>query len=440
MMISARTYISGVLLLTAMAASAQDTVRWDLTQCINYALEHNLTVKQAELSRAASDVTYKQSRMNVLPSLSANGSYNIMRGNAIDPVTYDKTTETSQSTSLGANASVQLFGGGQNYNQIKQNRLSLEKSELYIQEEKNSISLSIAEAYIQAIYSKENIKVAENNAATSQQQYDLAKARYERGAISRNSLADVQSQLASDQYNLISARNNLAQQILTLKQLLELEPGQEFDIVQPDISADSLIIPDKMDIYNRACEIMPEIQSGNLAIEIAEMDVKLARGNYMPSLSLSAGINTRYSDNSNGSMSSQFSDNVNENIGLNLNIPIFNKFSTRSRVQSAKIQVEQSQLNLTTTQKTLYKNIEQAWLNAISAQGELYASKLSRDASEEAYSLARQQFKLGALSTTELLNSQNTYLNAESQYLQKKFSCLLYYQLIQFYQGNEIKI
>ena len=437
-----KTLFSGSLLLISVIGQAQtDTVRWNLSECIQYAIDNNLTIKQAELSYNSAEINYNQTRASVLPSLSANSSFNIMPGqSAIDPVTYKEMTQTTQSASVGLNTSITLFSGLRTYNQIKQNKLSLEKSQLYIEEQKNSITLNIAEAYVQAIFLKENIKTSENNVTASQKQYDLAKAKYDHGALSRTSLADIQSQLASAQHNLVSAQNSLAQQILNIKQMLELEPNQEFDIIIPEISPDSLIVPNKMDIYNRAHEIMPEIKESNLAVDIAEYDVKIAQASYMPSLSASAGLNTRWSSMKDDNIATQFGDNINSSIGFNLSIPIFNKLSTRSRVATSKIQVNQSQLNLTTAEKNLYKKIEQAWTNATAAQSELISAEYSKKSAEEAYSLAQQQFQLGSLSTNELLNSQNSFLSAEVQYLQKKFSCVLYYQLIQFYMGNEIKL
>lgn len=431
--------IASCIVFTIQSMQAQtDSLVWDLTRCISYAVENNLTVKQAQLTKSASEINYRQSKNAFLPSISANGSQSFSKGSNFSDGEYKETSYNS--TSLGANASMNFYTGGQQIHQIKQNHLLMEQNDLYVQEAKNNITLSITEAYIQALYYREGIISAENTVEASRKQYIQAKAKYDLGSLAAKDLADVESQMASNEYQLVSAKNSYALQVLTLKQLLELGPEQSLEIEVPVVKSDTLLIADKMVVYQKACEVMPEIQSGNLQVNISQKDLLITRSGYYPTISLSGGISAGYSDRQSGTFATQLKGNINQNVGINLNIPIFNRFSTHSSVQNAKIEIDKSKIQLTTAQKELYQKIEQAWQNAISAQSELRASEVSKQASQKAYQLAQQQFALGGLSATDLLVSQNTFLNTEQKYIQTKYTCLLYYQLLQFYQGIEIKL
>jgi outer membrane protein len=432
--------IASCIVFTIQNLQAQtDSLVWDLTRCISYAVENNLTVKQAQLTKTASEINYRQSKNAFLPSISASASQNFSDGSHVDGYG-NYYSSSSNSTNLGANASMNFYTGGQQIHQIKQNRLLMEQNDLYVQEAKNNITLSITEAYIQALYYREGIVSAENTVEASHKQYVQAKAKFDLGSLAAKDLADVESQMASNEYQLVSAKNSYAQQVLTLKQLLELGPEQSLEIQVPMVKSDSLLIADKMDVYKKACEVMPEIQSGNIQVGISQKDLLIARSGYYPTISLSGSLNTSYSGDLANSFGNQISNNINKGAGISLNIPIFSRFSIRSSIQNAKIEIDKSKIQLTTAQKELYQKIEQAWQNAISAQSELQASEVSKKASQKAYQLAQQQFALGGLSATDLLVSQNTFLNAEQKYLQTKYTCLLYYQLLQFYQGIEIKL
>jgi outer membrane protein len=416
-----------------------DSLVWDLSRCISYAIENNLTVKQAQLNKSTSEIAYTRSKGAFLPSISASASQNYNNGSYVDGFGEYQST-SSNSTNLGANASLSFYTGGQQVHQLKQNQLLVEQNDLYVKEAMNNITLSLTQAYIQALYYREGILSAQNNVEATRKQYEQAKAKYDLGSLAAKDLADVESQLANNEYQLVAAKNSFAQQLLNLKQLLELAPEQSLEIQVPAINSEALLVPDKMDVYQKACEVMPEIQSGNLQVDISKKDLLIAKSGYYPTISLTGGLSTNYSSTKQNSFGNQMSNNINKTAGLSLNIPIFNKLNTRSSVQNAKISIDKSQIQLTSAQKELYQKIEQAWQNAISSQSELRASYLSKKASENAYKLAQQQFSLGSLSATDLLVSQNSFRNAEQKYLQTKYTSLLYYQLLQFYQGNNIKL
>lgn len=417
-----------------------DSTIWDLERCIGYAVENNLTVKQAELTKATADINYRQAKNNFLPTLSASASQIFNNGSNIDQVNGGYYTTSSVSTSLGANMSVSFYTGGRQLHELKQNGLVVKQNQEYVNDAKNNIILSILEAYIQAVYYREGIVTAQNNYDASLMQVEQAKAKYQIGSIAALALADIESQLATNQYQLVMAKNNYNAQELVLKQLLEFGPGLKFEITAPNIDADTLVIENKTDIYNKALSFMPQVQASKMQIDINQKDILIARSGYYPTVSLSGGVNAGYTSNDPAAFGTQLSGKINENINISLNIPLFSKLSNNSAVSKAKIAVDKSRVQLATEQKNLYQKIEQAWQNAVASQSEMRSVKVSKNAAFESYTLAQQQFANGALSSTDLLVSQNNYLNAEQNYLQTKYSCLLYYLLLKFYSGQQIKI
>tara|TARA_Y100000782_G_scaffold115604_1_gene161432 strand:+ start:38342 stop:39625 length:1284 start_codon:yes stop_codon:yes gene_type:complete len=413
---------------------------WTLEDCINYAIENSITVKDAELTKTNSEVTLTSSQMQRLPNLTGSASQSFTNGTSIDPITSDYVNQQINSTSVGLNSSVTLFQGFQTNNQIAQNKLLVNQNSLYVEEAKNSITLSIVEAYLQALYNQEALEVAQQNLNSSEKEVERSQANFEAGNLAKKDLLDAQSQAASNKYSLISAQTNYEQQMLTLKQLLELQPEDAFEIQTPDDEFEGTIVPNKMEVYQQALEIMPEINASEMNIEINEKDVSIARGGYLPTLSLSGSLGSGYTSTQDLSFADQMDLNYNQRLGLSLSIPIFNRYSTKAQVQTAQINIQKAQLNLISAEKELYQKIETAWQNARAAQEQLLSAKVARDAALSAYELAQQQHELGAMSTIDLVVSQNTYTAAEQTYIQAKYLSILYTQLLAFYQGNDIKL
>lgn len=442
-----KKYLSVVFLFCTFSFSAQESDStqlkkvWTLQDCISYAVENNILVKEAELSMNSAEVDYWQSKSSRLPNLTGSLSQGMSNGNTIDPITSDFVTEQVHSTNAGINSSMTLFKGNQINNQIEQNRLLLDQNSFYVEESKNNITLNVLEAYLQALYNKEDVIISENNLAASEKEVERAKARLDAGSIAMIDYTDALSQAATNKYNAISAKKNYAQQILILKQLLELDPLDELEIEKVDDDSDFInLVPDKKDVYKKALAYLPEINASKLNLEINEKDLDIVKGAYLPSISLNGSIGTGYTSINYTNFVDQLDVNLNQKLGLALSVPIFNRNQTKAQVQNAKINIEKSELQIAVVEKELYKKIETAWLNKMAAQEQLIAAEASRDAAEESYKLAQKKYELGSLSTTDLVISQNTYTNAEQNYLQAKYLSILYYQLLQFYQGNEIKL
>ncbi|ALJ05919.1 hypothetical protein APS56_12600 [Pseudalgibacter alginicilyticus] len=414
---------------------------WSLEDCITYAIENNITIKDAGLNKNIAEVDYNKAKSSRLPNLFGSASQNFSSGNTIDPITSDYVTDQINSTNVGINSSMTLFQGNQISNQIKQNKILLEQSVFQEEIEKNSIVLNILETYLQALYSKESIVIAENNLDASEKEVLRAKARLDAGTIALNDYTEAQSQAATNKYNVISAKNNYQQYIIELKQLLELSPLENLEIETLDDNMDLINLNlNKIDVYNNALEFLPEIQASKLNIAANEKELDIAKGGFLPVLSLNGSIGSGYTSINDTTFSDQFDLNFNQKIGLSLTIPIFNRNQTKAAVQTATINIEKAEIQKQTTEKEVYKKVETAYQNALSAQEQVIASEASKEAAEQSYNLAQKKYELGDLSTTDLVISQNTYTNAQQNYLQAKYLNILYYQLLQFYQGNDIKL
>jgi outer membrane protein len=433
--------------LFAQITMAQETTEipeskvWSLQDCIEYAIENNITLKDATLNKDLAEVDYYKTKSSRLPDLYGSASQGFSNGNSIDPITSNYVSDQIHSTNLGINTSMTLFQGNIINNEIKQSKLLLEQSGFLEQEAKNSIIISILENYLQAVYSKEDIAIAENNLVASKKEVLRAKARLDAGTIALSDYTEAQSQAATNQYDIITAKNQYQQYIIDLKQLLELGPMENLEIETVDENMNLINLElDKVSIYNKALNVLPEIEASKLNVVASEKDLDIAKGAYLPTLSLSGSLGTGYTSIDDSTFSDQFDVNFNQQLGLTLSIPIFNKNATKSAVNSAYINIEKANIEQRVAEKVLYKKVATAYQNALSAQEQIIAAQASKDAAEQSYKLAQKKYELGDLSTTDLVISQNTFTNAQQNYLQAKYLNILYHQLLQFYQGKDIKL
>ena len=414
---------------------------WSLEDAITYALENNITVKDAALSKSMAEVDYEKAKSSRLPNLFGSASQNFSNGSTIDPITSNFVTDQINSTNVGINSSMTLFQGNQINNQIKQNKILFEQSVFEEEVEKNNIALSILEIYLQTLYSKESITIAENNVAASEKEVLRAKARLDAGTIALSDYTEAQSQTATNKFNVIAAKNDYQQYIIQLKQLLELSPLEDIEIESIDENMDLINLElNKIDVYNNALGFMPEIKASALNIEASEKALDIAKGGFLPTLSLTGSIGSGYTSINDNTFSDQFDVNFNQKLGLSLSIPIFNRNQTKAAVQTANLNIERAEIKKQSTEKEIYKKVETAYQNAVSAQEQVIAAEASKTAAEQSYKLALKKYELGALSTTDLVISQNTFTNTQQNYLQSKYLNILYHQLLQFYQGNDIKL
>lgn len=418
------------LLLISSSLFAQKT--WTLRECIDYARTENIQVKKQQLSSESYDIDLKQSKAELFPSLSGSISqgYN------------HSSTQNDFRGQYGLNLNWTIFNGGKNLNSIKQANLNKQAEDLNTEYQQNSIEISIAQTYLQLLYARESIKNNENIVESSTQQLKQTKDFFNAGSITRAEYAQVEAQYSSDKYNLSLAQNSYDSYKLQLKQLLELDITDEFEVEFPEISNDDIqtLIPSKSEIYRTALLLMPEIKSSKLSIDMAELDKATAKGGYLPTVSLSGSLGTGNVWDTNPSFLNQLDKNFNQYIGVSVSIPIFDNRKNKSTVQKAEIQRQTAELNYLDAQKTLLRTIESLYQDAISAQSKFSAAKDKLNSTELSYTLVKEQFSLGMRNTVELTTEQNNYANALQDMLQAKYSALLSLKLLQFYQGTEISL
>ena len=329
-----------------------------------------------------------------------------------------------------------LFNGFNTEYNIKRSKLELEKQSYITEQTIDDIEIAVAEAYLQVLYYSENIKTSERTLESSAEQLKLAEAKYKVGSIAKKDLTDIQAQYANNQYSLIRAQNQYEQQKLTLKQLLELSPEENFDVVEPELSPNyDMAIPSPMEVFNEACKTLPEIKNAEQQLVIDSLAMKMAKSAYYPSLSLSAGVGA----------SGNFFDNEsewsgNKSLRMSLSVPIFNKWQTKTNVETSKINAEYNALAVESTKKSLYKEIEAACLNAKAYQNEWQALQMSAQAAQESYELAQKQFKVGSIDATSLLLAETKMIDANLALNQVHFMTLLSYIIIDHYQGKPISL
>lgn len=428
---------------------AQEVKTWTLNDCIRYALEQNIQLQQNRLSLEESKVDVKTAKAALFPSLSFSTGHNMTNRPYQETSSMVSGTEiisssnkTSYTGSYGLNAQWTVWNGGQRLNTIKQQKLNKETAELTVNEQENTLQEEITKLYVQILYADESVRINEGTLELSKAQYERGKELLAAGDISKSELAQLESQVSNDNYQLVTAQTSLENYKLQLKQLLELDGDREFTLAIPELDETNVLspLPAKADIYNTALALRPEIQSSRLNIQSADLSISMAKAGYMPNVSLTAGIGTNHTTGSDFTFSEQVKRGWNNSIGLSVSLPIFSNRETKSAVEKAKIQRESRQLDLTNAQKELYRTIETMWLDASSAQQQFVAADAKLKSSQSSYELVNEQFKLGMKNTVELLTEKNNLMSAQQERVQAKYMAILNRVLLKFYAGNQIEI
>jgi outer membrane protein len=428
-------------LMIAPAVSGQEAKKgWTLRNCIDFAIQNNIQVKKMQVGVNVNEAGYEQSKAARIPSLNAGAS---------ESFTHQKPLQSSsagEESSLSGNYSLRsdmtLYNGLKLTNSIAQQQIFVKSAELGVTESQNNIELAVTAAYLQVLYARESVNNAVNTLSASKAQVDQARIKYDAGYIAESNFAQVQAQYSSDSYALVTAQNNLSLQLLNLKQLLEFDINQELNLYFPELSDSTVLkpIPSKQEVYKTALTFLPEVEIGQLSIHSAEYDIKIAKAGYIPSLSLSASASTGYDNKVAGGFSTQLGDNFYQNVGLSLSVPIFNNKLVKSAVSRATLGLETAQLNDAATLKDLQSRVESAYLNAVSAQSRFQAAVEQLRSTNKSYSLLEEQFNLGMKNTVDLLTEKTKFLAAQEEYLQAKYTAILNYKLLDFYQQKKIEL
>ena len=421
--------------------------QWSLRECCDYAVANNISIKQQENQRRQEEIQLSTSKNSRLPDLSGSVGQNFSFGRGLTADnTYSNTNTSSTSFSLGT--SVPLFTGFQIPNQIKLNQLNLEAATADLEKAKNDIRMQVAQAYVQILYDMELADVAHRQIAIDSAQVARLQAFVNNGKASEAELSQQKATLANSTLTAIQADNNTRLALLTLTQLLELSSPEGFNIVRPDISdyeelsenSDySSLTPDA--IYAEALGIKPEIAAQMLRLKGTEHSIKIAQAGNYPTLSLSGGLGTNYYTTSGfkaDGFGTQLKNNFSQYIGLNLNVPIFNRFQTRNSIRTARINQENQQLTLENTKKTLYQDIQKVYYNALNAQAKEKASQQAVATANDAFHLTQAKYENGKATITEFNESKNNYLKAESDLVQARYENIYQKALIAFYRGKDL--
>ena len=396
-----------LILCLSKTLGAQDI--WSLEKCIEYAWSNNLSIKQQNIEVSKSETQLLQDRLDFLPDLNVSFGHNLNWGRSVDLQNLEIIhNKLSQSTSASANASIYLLDGLSKLYGIKSSRKSLEISIQEVERLKDEISVSIARSYLQILLAKEVLAAAEESFNSLEKQRDRTRLLVEAGSQPYTALLDIESQLASERVQVVTAENRVKTSTLALQQLLDLQYDPDFQIMVPDIdyTIQKYTGYNIDEIYAGALS-MPVIQSARLALTKGELDLKSAKGQFYPKISLAASYGTFYSSSTfapDGSVYpffEQFRDNINPSISIGLSIPIFNNWNVKTNVRNARLAKESLELDLRTKEQTLYKEIQTAVTEAETYYRQMEAAEANVSSMQESFRYVEEKFNAGALNSTD---------------------------------------
>ena len=431
-------------LMAAYAQTSTDTP-WTLEKCISHALEHNITVRQQQNTVRQQQIQLDDNRGNHLPVVDASVGQNFSFGRGLTAQnTYENTNTSSTSFSIGA--SVPIFSGNKIVNSVKLAQLNLDASLADLDKAREDISMQVAKAYVQILYDMEVADVARRQIAIDSMQTARLQAMMRSGKASQAEVSQQNAQLAQSRLTATEADNNCRLSLLALSQLLELPTPEGFSIQRPDVASISLSssLPPLPDVvYAEALGLKPQIKAEQLRLSASEYSIRIARGDYMPTLSLNGGLGTNYYKTSGfdaDAFGTQLKNNFSQYLGVNLSIPVFNHFATRNKIRMAKLDRDNQTLRLEDTRKTLYKEIQQVYYAAIAAHARLCSCSEALRSGEDAFELTKSKYENGKATITEFNEQKNNMLKAQSDMIQAKYEYLYQTSLLDFYRGRKLDL
>ena len=440
-----KTIISLLCLILLATFGLQAQKVWTLKECIEHALAHNIAIKTAGLNAEAQEIQQKNSQYQRLPYVSASASHNFGFGQTQDN-TGVYVNNNSQSTSAGISSGITIFNGFQINNNIKAQQFSSLASLENLNKAKEDLSLNIASAYLQILYNKELYQLALEQVSLSKEQLRQYEIRYAHDKIPEGQLFEIRARLAQDELSATQQKQTMELSLLELSQLLELEDWKDFDVSEPDsqslLNKEALQLPAES-IYDQAQSNRAAIKSAQYEVMTSEKMLEVSRGARYPTLSLGASYSNSYYDHSgyvNPSLKDQLNSNGRSNIGLNLSVPIFNRLNTSNNIKRSNINLETARLQLENTKKMLYKEIQQAWFNAMTAEEKYQASFETIRATEEAFRFTEEKFNNGRSTMYEYNEARMQLLKTRSEQVQAKYNLMFSLKILDFYRGNSISL
>ncbi len=438
---------AGAMLACALQAFAEDGHRWTLKECIDYALEHNITVTEGRLSVLSANEDVKEAKAQLFPSLSFStthqGGYRPFadgQGDYMDNVSY--------SGDYGLNASWTVWNGNANRNTLKQQKIAGQKQELALEESVNSIQEQILNLYVQILYVGEAVKVNEEILQISRKNAERGAEMYKVGSLSKADLSQLDAQVATDEYNLVNMKGQLEDYKQQLKYLLRLDYDAGFDIAEPSSSDEQAlaIVPSVKHVLESALVRRPEIRTAMLGIDYSSLGIDIAKAGRKPTVSIMGGIGTSTITGTHtqtgvsSTWADQMKSNINGTIGVTLSVPIFDNRAAKTAVSKAEISLQQSKAEADDAKNNLALTIQGFWVNATTSQQRFRSAVASVASAQDSYDLLSEQFRLGLKNIAELTNAKTTLLNAQQSRLESKYTAILYLQLLDFYSGGEMNM
>lgn len=439
--------LSAIALLACLSAGLQAQETWSLRRCIDYAIEHNIDIRQAANTAEQSAVEVNTAKWARLPNLngSANQSWNWGRTQTAvpDETTGDYSTvyvnTASNGTNMQLSTSIPLFTGLELPHQYSLAKLNLKAATADLQKAKDDISINIASAYLQVLFNQELHDVALGQVELSLQQCQRIESLAGVGKASSAEVADARARVAQDRMTAVQTENDYRLSLLTLSQLIELDSPEGFMLESPSTAITPSPVTPPDDIYQTALTSKASIQAAQYRLEGSKHSVRIAQSGFYPQLNLNGSLGTSYYSTINRTFRQQMGDNFSKYLGLSLSVPLFNRLATRNRVRTARLQQENYALQLDNAKKTLYKEIQQAWYNATAAESKYASSHAATLASEESFRLMTQKYENGKANAVEFNEAKQNLMKAQSDELQAKYEYLFRTKILDFYKGVPIE-
>jgi len=436
-----KKYLLIMTVLYPLMAGAQDTPAtylFTLEECLRYAMDKNYNRQSLKLAEESSQVAYRQAKDERLPSVSASVSESLNHSskNSVNGVT---TGGASVGGNYSVNASLPVYQGGYITNSIEQSRLHTEQAGFQTAQYENELTIQILQAFLSVLGNEELLKYQSSVVEASREQLQQGKEQYRLGSILESDYLLFEAQYANDRNNIVDteiARNN---SLLTLKSLLSMNPAADLQIVYPDTSAivGMALLPDQDEVTERALTTLPDMKISQYQVDIANVGVKLSTAGYYPTVSLGAGLGTGHSDFS--SFGTQLNNRLNEQIGITVSIPIFNKNRTKTNVTQSKISLQRAELSQMQTELNIRQTVAQEYQNVVSAYNKYKVTDIRQNAYQKSFEAYRAQFNAGAITPVELLQQQNNYISALNDFIQNKYGFMLKRMILDVYMGEPIK-
>ena len=440
------------MVLLGLSAQAQSK-KWTLEECVNYAVQNNISIKQTELDSKTAMIDKKGAVGNFLPSVNANASHSWNIGLNQDITTGLLRNQTSQFTSAGANVGIDIYKGMQHQNTLRRANLSIIAAKYQLVKMKEDVALNVANAFLQILFNKENLKVQQEQKAFNEKQYSRSEELVKAGSIPRGDLLDIKATVASNNQSVIAADNALLISKLSLAQLLQLKDFENFDVIDNTSVKDenNILAQTPTAIYDKAKEIKTELKIAQTNLEIAEKNVAIAKGGFQPILRGFYNLNTRvsYADvisvsngvvgtNSAPAFWTQLNDNKGQSFGAQLSVPIFNGFSARNNVERSQVNLERSKIALEQQDLDLQRNVYTAFTDAKGALNAHESSIIALESRQESYNYAKEKYAVGLMNSFDFNQSQTLLSNAQSEVIRTKYDYIFKIKILEFYFGIPI--